>query len=92
MKKFQDKTALVTGATSGLGKEICLDLAQNGANIVIHFNSNKKEAELLENKINSFGVKSYLIQEDFSQGDLDEVCGYFEFHNDDKCFCTASFS
>ncbi|MFZ9360075.1 MAG: SDR family NAD(P)-dependent oxidoreductase, partial [Candidatus Nanopelagicales bacterium] len=51
MKKFQDKTALVTGATSGLGKEICLDLAQNGANIVIHFNSNKKEAELLENKI-----------------------------------------
>ena len=63
MKKFQDKTALITGATSGLGKEICLDLAQNGANIVIHFNSNRKEAELLENKINSFGVKSYLIQE-----------------------------
>ena len=58
MKKFQDKTALVTGATSSLGKEICLDLAQNGANIIIHFNSNKKEAELLENKINSFGVKS----------------------------------
>lgn len=77
MKKFQDKTALITGATSGLGKEICLDLAQNGANIVIHFNSNRKEAELLENKINSFGVKSYLIQEDFSQGDLDEVCGRF---------------
>lgn len=77
MKKFQDKTALITGATSGLGKEICLDLAQNGANIVIHFNSNRKEAELLENKINSFGVKSYLIQEDFSQGDLDEVCGKF---------------
>ena len=77
MKKFQNKTALVTGATSGLGKEICLDLAQNGANIIIHYNKNKKEAELLANEINSFGVESYLIQEDFSQGDLDEVCEKF---------------
>ena len=77
MKKFQNRTALVTGATSGLGKEICLDLAQNGTHIVIHYNKNKKEAELLANEINSFGVESYLIQEDFSQGDLDEVCEKF---------------
>ncbi|MFM9095414.1 MAG: SDR family NAD(P)-dependent oxidoreductase, partial [Actinomycetes bacterium] len=55
MKKFQNKTALVTGATSGLGKEISLKLAQNGANIVIHFNKNQKEAELLAKEINSFG-------------------------------------
>lgn len=77
MKKFQSKTALVTGATSGLGKEISLDLAQNGANVVIHYNKNKKEAEFLAEEINSFGVQSYLIQEDFSLGDLDEVCGKF---------------
>ena len=77
MKKFQNKTALVTGATSGIGKEICTELAENGANIVIHFNKNKKEAELLATRIKALNVEVYLIQEDFSQGDLDEVCGKF---------------
>ncbi|MFM1826485.1 MAG: hypothetical protein RLZZ37_1120 [Actinomycetota bacterium] len=77
MKKFHNKTALVTGATSGLGKEICQNLAENGANIVIHFNKNKKEAEILANEVNSFGVESFLIQENFSHGDLDEVCSKF---------------
>ncbi len=77
MKKFHNKTALVTGATSGLGKEICRNLAENGANIVIHFNKNKKEAEILANEVNSFGVESFLIQENFSHGDLDEVCAKF---------------
>lgn len=77
MKNFQNKTALVTGATSGIGKEICTELAENGANIVIHFNKNKKEAELLATSIKALNVEAYLIQEDFSQGDLDEVCGKF---------------
>ena len=54
MKKFQNKTALVTGATSGLGKEICLDLAENGANIIVHYNKNRKDAELLIDEIKKF--------------------------------------
>lgn len=77
MKKFQNKTALVTGATSGLGKEICLDLAENGANIIVHYNKNRKDAELLIDEIKKFNVETYLIQADFSIGDLDEVCGKF---------------
>ena len=77
MKKFQNKTALVTGATSGLGKEICLDLAENGANIIVHYNKNRKDAELLIDEIKKFKVETYLIQADFSIGDLDEVCGKF---------------
>ena len=77
MKKFQNKTALVTGATSGLGKEICLDLAENGSNIIVHYNKNRKDAELLIDEIKKFKVETYLIQADFSIGDLDEVCGKF---------------
>lgn len=77
MTNFKNKTALVTGASSGLGKTIALELARNGADVVIHFNKNKKDAEELVKEIQQFGVKAHLFSEDFSQGDLDEVCGKY---------------
>ena len=43
--KFNNKVALVTGASSGLGKEIALQLANDGAQVVVHYNNNKKGAE-----------------------------------------------
>ncbi|EHU1702101.1 SDR family oxidoreductase [Acinetobacter baumannii] len=41
------KVAVVTGATGGLGKIICKKLAENGANVVIGYNSSRDEAEKL---------------------------------------------
>ena len=43
--EIQGKTALITGAAKRVGREIALDLAQKGANIVLHYNHSKKEAE-----------------------------------------------
>ena len=42
--RFSNKVALVTGASSGLGKEIALQLANEGAQVVVHYNNNQRGA------------------------------------------------
>lgn len=45
------KHALVTGGSQGIGSEICRELAACGADIFIHYNSNKEKAEKLAKEI-----------------------------------------
>jgi len=49
--KLKGKTAIITGATGGIGKAITLLFHQEGANVVICYNKNKKEAENLHKKL-----------------------------------------
>lgn len=61
---LSNKIVLVTGATGGLGENICLALAGQGAIPVIHYNSNPiKAAELLE-KIKDLGINTIAIKTD----------------------------
>ena len=46
-----DKTAVVTGGTSGVGREIALSLAAEGANVAVNYRSSAKEAEILVDEI-----------------------------------------
>lgn len=61
---LQGKNALVTGAGSGIGKKVAIDLANCGANVVVHYGSNKQGAEEAVQQIQAFGVKSMALQAD----------------------------
>ena len=46
-----NKVALVTGSSKRIGKAIAIALAKEGADVVIHYNNSKKEAEAVKKKI-----------------------------------------
>ena len=65
--EFKGKVALITGASRGIGRAIAIELAKNGANIAINYNSNLKSAEETQKLVNESGVKSEIIKADVSK-------------------------
>ena len=62
------KTAVVTGGAGGIGEAICLKLASEGYDIILHYNSSKEKAEKLSDKIKeAYGVEAFAVREDFSE-------------------------
>ena len=56
--------ALVTGATRGIGKEIALELAQNGLDIAINYRSMQEGMEDLKKEIEAYGVRCEFVGAD----------------------------
>jgi NAD(P)-dependent dehydrogenase (short-subunit alcohol dehydrogenase family) len=67
---FAGSTALVTGATSGIGREIALELAERGAEVVIHGRSAERGAKVVQ-EIENAGGKARFVAADLNDaGDV----------------------
>jgi len=64
---LEGKTALITGAGKRIGHELAVALADEGANIVVHYRSSADEASELQSELRERGVKSWLVNADFEK-------------------------
>jgi 3-oxoacyl-[acyl-carrier protein] reductase len=60
MKLLQNKWALVTGASRGIGRQIALGLARRKCNVIVHGRTAANTKEILK-EIQALGVKSYAV-------------------------------
>src|SRR5690606_34385268 len=58
MKLLQGKTAIITGASRGIGKGIAQVFAEQGANVAFTFSSSVESAKILEDELNALGIKA----------------------------------
>lgn len=58
MKLLEGKTAIITGATRGIGRGIALTYAKQGANVAFTYSSSEEAAIALENELIALGVKA----------------------------------
>jgi glucose 1-dehydrogenase len=64
---LNNKVAIVTGGNSGIGKAIVLELARQGANIVIDYVSHPEATEELEKQVHALGDNVIGVKADVSQ-------------------------
>ena len=67
MKLLEGKTAIITGASRGIGKGIALTFAEQGANIAFTYLSSEEKAKCLEEELSAFGVKVKGFKSDASK-------------------------
>jgi NAD(P)-dependent dehydrogenase (short-subunit alcohol dehydrogenase family) len=69
MTTLQNKTALVTGASRGIGRATALALARAGAHVVVHYGRSAQEAESLVAEIQTKGGRATAISADLGTPD-----------------------
>src|SRR5216684_4268549 len=69
MTTFQNKTALVTGASRGIGRATAAALAKAGAHVLVHYGRSTQEAESLVAEIQTKGGRADAISADLGTPD-----------------------
>ncbi len=63
--RLQGKRALVTGSDTGIGQEIGLEFARQGADVVFHYVNDDSSVKAAVEKVTALGRKSTAFQADF---------------------------
>lgn len=80
-----EKYALVTGGSRGIGRAICVQLADMGYSVLINYKSNETEANKTAELVNEKGVQAELLRFDVSvKTEVDQVLGGWIEKNKDK--------
>jgi len=66
---MEKQTALITGASGGLGSAIALTLAENGFKVALHYRSSEKKALNLKNTLEDKGFEASVVQGDLTSKD-----------------------
>ena len=76
-RSLDGKTALVTGASSGIGAASALALARAGAYVIVHYNSQQAEAEAVLQQVRGAGSNGEIVQADLSTREgTDALCSF----------------
>jgi 3-oxoacyl-[acyl-carrier protein] reductase len=74
MSKLNEKVAIVTGASKGIGAAIAKQLASEGAAVVVNYSSGKQGAELVVAEIRNQGGKAIAVQANLAKrADIDRL-------------------
>ncbi len=73
MRRFDGRVALITGASRGIGRGIALCLAEEGADIVVHYRTHPGEAQEVADAVAALGQRALLWQADVADRDAVEA-------------------
>ncbi len=66
---LDNKTAIVTGGSLGIGAAVALELAKDGADVALNYRKHSDEAEAIAEQIRKMGRKALVVQADVSAFD-----------------------
>jgi len=72
-RKLKGKTAIITGASRGMGRAGALVLGQHGADVVVNYHGDKESADRVVNKISELGARAIAVKADV--GDMKDLPG-----------------
>lgn len=95
MKLLENKVAIITGGSRGIGEAIALRFAEQGAHVAFTYLSSEERAKALESKLQSFGVKAKAYKSDAGHYEAAEqlvAAVISEFGTVDICVNNAGIS